>query len=98
MGKKKSSKEEEWDDIPDQDEINLEDWDDDLEEDTYEDLHKIKDEMLSDETEKERFGRSVSEVEKMLRDTVCVNCSGSSSKRNCQIRHDYGCPPDKANK
>lgn len=99
MGKKKNVKEkEEIDDIPDQDEINLEDWDDDLEEQTYEDLSKIEDEMLASETDKEISGRSASEIEKMLKDTICVNCSGSSSKRNCKIRTDYGCPPDKANK
>ncbi len=99
MGKKKNVKEKEKiDDIPDQDEINLEDWDDDLEEQTYEDLSKIEDEMLANETDKEISGRSASEIEKMLKDTICVNCSGSSSKRNCKIRTDYGCPPDKANK
>jgi len=99
MGKKKNVKEkEEIEDIPDQDEINLEDWDDDLEEQTYEDLSKIEDEMLASETDKEISGRSASEIEKMLKDTICVNCSGSSSKRNCKIRTDYGCPPDKANK
>ncbi len=99
MGKKKTvEKEEEIDDIPAQEEIDLEDWDDDLEEETYEDLNKIKDEMLADETDKEKSGRSASEIEKMLKATICVNCSGSSSKRNCKIRTDYGCPPDKANK
>ncbi|MBA7505125.1 hypothetical protein ES706_03788 [subsurface metagenome] len=99
MSKKKTvQKEEEIDDIPDKEEINLEDWDDDLEEETYVDLSKIEDEMLSNETDKERAGRSASEIEKMLKDTVCVNCLGSSSKRNCSIRTDYGCPPDKANK
>lgn len=99
MGKKKNVKEkEEIDDIPDRDEINLEDWDDDLEEQTYEDLSKIEDEMLANETDKEISGRSASEIEKMLKDTICVNCSGSSSKRNCKIRTDYGCPPDKAKK
>ncbi len=99
MAKKKPiKKEEEGDDIPDKDEINLKDWDDDLEEDTYEDLSKIEDKMLADESDKERAGRSLSEIEKMLKDTVCPNCSGSSSKRNCKIRDDYGCPPNKANK
>lgn len=99
MGKKKTvKKEEEIDDIPDKEEIDLEDWDDDLEEETYVDLSKIEDEMLSNETDKERAGRSASEIEKMLKETVCVNCLGSSSKRNCSIRTDYGCPPDKANK
>ncbi len=99
MGKKKTvEKEEEIDDIPAQEEIDLEDWDDDLEEETYEDLNKIKDEMLADETDKEKSGRSASEIEKMLKDTVCANCSGRSSKRICKIRTDFGCPPDKANK
>ncbi len=99
MGKKKTvKKEEEIDDIPDKEEINLEDWDDDLEEEPYVDLSKIEDEMLSNETDKERAGRSASEIEKMLKETVCVNCLGSSSKRNCSIRTDYSCPPDKANK
>lgn len=99
MGKKKTvEKEEEIDDIPDQEEINLEEWDDDLEEETYEDLSKIKDEMLADETDKEKSGRSASDIEKMLKETVCGNCLGSSSKRNCKIRTEYGCPPDKANK
>jgi len=99
MGKKKTEKKKkEIDDIPDKEEINLEDWDDDLEEETYVDLSKIEDEMLSNETDKERAGRSASDIEKMLKETVCVNCLGSSSKRNCSIRTDYGCPPDKANK
>lgn len=100
MAKKKPIKkeEEEGDDIPDKDEINLEDWEDDLEEEQYEDLSQIEDEMLADESDKERSGRSMNEIEKMLRDTVCANCSGSSSKRNCKIRDDYGCPPDKTNK
>ena len=99
MGKKKTAKKEEnFDDIPDQEEIDLEYWDDDLEEESYENLSKIEDKMLADETDKERAGRSISEIEKMLKETVCVNCLGSSSKRNCKIGDDYGCPPDKANK
>jgi hypothetical protein len=99
MGKKKPiKKKEELDEVPDKDEINLEDWDDDLEAEQYEDLTKIEDDMLADESDKERSGRSASEIENMLRDTICVNCPGSSSKRDCKIRDDYGCPPDKAKK
>jgi len=97
MAKKKQiKKEEERDDLPDEEEINLEDWED--EEEQYEDLSQIEDEMLADESDKEKSGRSANDIEKMLRDTVCANCSGSSSKRNCKIRDDYGCPPNKANK
>lgn len=71
---------------------------DDLTDDIIYDLSEIDDEMLADETEDEEFGMEVDEVVKMLRIVKCTPCPGSSSKATCQVRHDYGCPPDKAKK
>lgn len=103
--KKKVIKEPEDDDIPNgkMDEegdevIDLYDEEDNLEEDLDYDLSQIDDEMLADETEDEEFGYEVSEVEAMLRRTNCEPCPGSSSKRRCKVRDDFGCPPDKAKK
>ena len=103
--KKKISPEPEEDDVPtgkvdeDGDEIlDLEDWKDNLEEDIDYDLSKVKDDMLVDETEDESFGYEIDEVEALLRKTKCAPCPGSSSKRQCKVRDDFGCPPDKANK
>ena len=78
--------------------IDLYDEKDNLEEDLDYDLSQIEDEMLEDETEDESFGYEVSEVEAMLRKIKCEPCPGSSSKRECKVRDDFGCPPDKANK
>ncbi len=78
--------------------LDLEEWKDDLTDDIIVDLDKIQDDMLEDETEDEEFGADVDEVEKMLRKIKCKPCPGSSSKRECKVRDDFGCPPDKANK
>ena len=106
MAKKKVSRaESENDDVPEGkvDEegdqvIDLYDEKDNLEEDLEYDLNQIEDEMLTDETEEEEFGQEIDEVEKMVRMVKCEPCSGSSSKTECKVRDDFGCPPDKANK
>lgn len=105
MAKKKIIKEMEDDDVPDgkQDEdgddlIDLYDEKDDLTDDVDYDLSKIEDDMLVNETEAEELPLDVKEIVKTLRTIKCTPCSGSSSKRDCKIRHDYGCPPDKAKK
>ena len=104
MAKKKKKAPEE-DDIPsgevdeDGDEIiDLWEEEDDLYDDKGVDLDAIDDDMLSDETEEEEFGHEISEVEKMLRDMKCKPCKGSSTKKRCKVRDDFGCPPDKADK
>ena len=71
---------------------------DDLTDDLEYDLEKIEDDMLADETEDEEFGMEVDEVVKMLRAVKCASCPGSSKVTECQVRHDYGCPPNKAEK
>ncbi|MCK4285234.1 MAG: hypothetical protein KAX18_03480 [Candidatus Lokiarchaeota archaeon] len=104
MAKKKSTSVEEDDlEIPkgkmdeDGDEvIDLEDWKDNLEDDIDYDLDKIKDDMLEDETEEESVGYDIDEVEALMREVKCAPCKGSSSKRDCKVRDDFGCPPDKA--
>jgi len=103
--KKKIAEEPETDDIPDgkvdeegDEVLDLYDEQDNLEEDLDYDLTQIDDEMLADESEDEEFGYEVSEVEAMLRRVNCDPCSGSSSKRLCKVRDDFGCPPDKAKK
>ena len=78
--------------------IDLYDEKDNLEEDLIYDLSEIDDDMLADETEDEEFGYEISEVEALLRKAKCTPCTGSSSKRECKIRNDFGCPPDKAKK
>ncbi|MHA1804182.1 MAG: hypothetical protein ACTSU4_06550 [Promethearchaeota archaeon] len=78
--------------------IDLYEVEDNLEEDLDYDLSKIDDEMLADETEDEEFGPEVDEVVKMLRKVKCEPCPGSSSKIDCKVRNDFGCPPDKAKK
>jgi hypothetical protein len=78
--------------------LDLEDWKDNLEEDLDYDLSRIEDEMLEDETEDESFGYEIDEVEALLRKVKCTPCPGSSSKRECKVRDDFGCPPDKAKK
>ncbi|MFW9939102.1 MAG: hypothetical protein ACFFA8_03050 [Promethearchaeota archaeon] len=103
--KKKQAMEPEDDDVPEgkKDEegdeiIDLYDESDNLDEDLDYDLNEIEDEMLADETEDESFGYEVSEVEALLRKIKCEPCPGSSSKRECNVRDDFGCPPDKAKK
>lgn len=104
MAKKKSAPAEEEDlEIPkgkvdeDGDEIiDLDDWKDNLEDDIDYDLDKIKDDMLVDETEEESLGYEIDEVEALTRKVKCAPCAGSSSKRDCKVRVDFGCPPDKA--
>lgn len=54
--------------------------------------------MLADETEEEELGYEINEIEALMRKAKCASCSGSSSKRDCKVRKDFGCPPDKANK
>ena len=106
MAKKKViPKETEEDDVPsgkvdeDGDEvIDLYDEKDNLEEDLEYDLSQIEDDMLVDETEDEEFGYEISEVEALMRKVKCAPCPGSSSKRECKVRDDFGCPPDKAKK
>ena len=105
MAKKKESKPsiEDVDDVPEGkvdeegDEIlDLYDEEDNLEEDLEYDLNAIEDEMLMDETEEDEF--EAVDVEKMLRKIKCAPCPGSSSKADCKVRDDFGCPPDKAKK
>lgn len=107
MAKNKKSKpvSKEEDDVPEGkvdeegDEIlDLYDEEDNLEEDLDYDLSEIEDEMLTDESEDEEFGVEGSEVEKMLRKMKCETCPGSSSKIECKVRDDFGCPPNKAKK
>jgi len=78
--------------------LDLYDEKDDLEEDLDYDLSKIEDDMLEDETEEEKFGYEITEVEALMRKAKCAPCPGSSSKRECKVRNDFGCPPDKADK
>jgi len=49
--------------------------------------------MLADEGGVKK--RSMDEIEMMLRDVECSTCEGNSSRENCKVRDDYGCPPDK---
>ncbi len=103
--KKKISPKSEEDDVPtgkvddDGDEVlDLYDEKDNLDDDLDYDLSTIDDEMLTDETEDEEFGYEISEVEALMRKVKCAPCPGSSSKPECKVRDDFGCPPDKANK
>jgi hypothetical protein len=103
--KKKIVTETEDDDVPtgkvdeDGEEIlDLYDEKDNLDDDLDYDLSQIEDEMLTDETEDEEFGYEISEVEALMRKVKCAPCPGSSSKQDCKVRDDFGCPPDKANK
>ena len=105
MAKKKSAPPPDEDEVPtgqvdeDGDEIlDLFDERDDLTDDVIYDLSEIDDEMLADETEDEEFGMEVDEVVQMLRLVKCNPCPGSDSKPECQVRHDYGCPPGKEGK
>ncbi|MFX1455141.1 MAG: hypothetical protein ACFFDB_07165 [Promethearchaeota archaeon] len=76
--------------------IDLEDWKDNLDDDIEYDLDKIEDDMLVDETEDESFGYEINEIEALMRKAKCAPCKGSSTKRECKVRDDFGCPPDKA--
>ncbi|TXT58774.1 MAG: hypothetical protein BAJALOKI1v1_1550003 [Promethearchaeota archaeon] len=76
--------------------INLDDWEDDLEEPSGDNIYEIEDEMLADTTEEEEWGPDRDEKNQMLRDIYCDPCKGSSTKANCKVRDDIGCPPDKA--
>ena len=103
--KKKVTPNQEEEDIPegkvdeDGDEIlDLYDEKDNLDDDLDYDLNDIEDDMLADETEDEEFGYEISEVESLMRKVKCAPCPGSSSKRDCKVRDDFGCPPDKANR
>ena len=78
--------------------LDLDEWSDDLTDDVIYDLDKIEDEMLADETEEEEVGADVDDVAKMLRKIKCEPCSGSDSKPECHVRHDFGCPPGKESK
>ena len=71
---------------------------DDLTDDVEYDLSKIEDDMLADESEEEELGMEVDDVVKMLRVVKCGSCPGSAQVAECQVRHDHGCPPDKAEK
>jgi hypothetical protein len=76
--------------------INLdEESDDDI---IDEDIYEIEDDMLGEPSDEDDFGRTKSEVELMLRDVECSVCKGSSTKKKCKVRDDFGCPPDKADK
>ncbi len=78
--------------------IDLYEESDDLTEDIDYDLTKVEDDMLADETEEEEDGLEVDEVVSMLRMIKCGPCPGSKHVDECQVRHDHGCPPDKAEK
>ncbi len=78
--------------------LDLYDEKDDLTDDVIIDLDKIEDDMLADETEEEEFGPEIDEIVSMLRMVKCGPCKGSSTKKECTVRHDYSCPPDKAKK
>lgn len=78
--------------------IDLYNEQDDLENDIEEDLSQIEDDMLADETEEEGVNPKIDKVEKMLREMKCEPCPGSSSKIDCKVRNDFGCPPSKAKK
>jgi len=71
---------------------------DDLTDDVIYDLSKVEDDMLADEDEEEEFGPEIDEVILLLRGVKCAPCPGSKQVAECQVRHDYGCPPDKAEK
>ena len=78
--------------------LDLSKWEDDFTDDVEYDLSKIDDDMLEDETEEESIGYEISEVETLMRKVKCAPCPGSSSKQDCKVRVDFGCPPDKKNK
>jgi hypothetical protein len=93
---KKPKDEDEEGDEDDDEDLDL-DAEDDEDEEEEEDLDAIDDDMLASEDE-EAPRRTPDDVEKMLRETECEPCPGSSSKLKCKIRSDYQCPPDKADK
>lgn len=59
-----------------------------------EDLDEMDDDMLAGEDDGAEK-RSIDEIEQMLRDVECSSCEGNSTKDNCKVREQYGCPPDK---
>jgi len=59
-----------------------------------EDLENMDDDMLAGEDEGVAK-RTPDDIEIMLRDVECSMCEGNSSKENCKVREQYGCPPDK---
>jgi len=59
-----------------------------------EDLEEMDDGMLAGEDEGVQK-RTPDDIELMLRDVECSSCEGSSTKDNCKVRDDYGCPDDK---
>ena len=72
--------------------------DEEIEEDgpefVEEDLDELDDDMLTGEDEGVQK-RTPDDIELMLRDVECSSCEGSSTKDNCRVREDYGCPDDK---
>ncbi|MHA1674160.1 MAG: hypothetical protein ACTSYI_11095 [Promethearchaeota archaeon] len=87
MAKKKTS-------APKAKKIKDEDEDDEGPEFIEEDLDEIEDSMLADDSGV--TARSGDEILDMLRDVECADCEGSSSRDDCKVRDQYGCPPDKA--
>jgi len=78
--------------------LDLDDEKDNLDDDIDYDIKNIEDDMLADESEEEEVGPEIDEVIAMLRMVKCGPCKGSKTKDVCQVRHDHGCPPDKAEK
>jgi hypothetical protein len=70
---------------------------DEEEEDIEEDLDEIDDGMLADDVDGEGK-RTQSEVELMMREVECGTCDGSSTRDDCKVRDDFGCPSDKEDK
>jgi len=83
------------DDDDDEDLTGL-DEDDDDDDDSEPDFDEVDDDMIS--TEEDEGKREPNEILIMLRETDCAACNGSSTKRKCKIRDEYGCPDDKAKK
>ena len=71
------------------------DFDEDGEEFVEEDLDDLDDDMLAD-SDPDEGKRSHNEVENMMRDVECAFCDGSSSRLDCKVRDDFGCPSAKA--
>jgi hypothetical protein len=60
-----------------------------------EDLDAMEDDMLGGE-DTDAKPREDDEILSMLRIVECGMCDGSSSKENCKVREQFGCPPEKA--
>ncbi len=71
-----------------------EDFDEEGPEFIEEDLEDLDDDMLAGEDEG-ATKRTPDDIEIMLRDVECSSCEGNSTKDDCKVRSDYGCPPDK---